>query len=122
MTGNWAELMNPARLGVRSSGKQWQAECTIRKPRGRRTFHSGTGQGATRVRGLGTYFPDGPVTNPNDIQECGHDLGQELHALEPQGLEDEGDGLDDHGVVVREGLVSEDAHQGHHGHGWVKLV
>ena len=82
----------------------------------------GTEQGGARVGGLPTYFPDGSVTNPNDIQECGHDLGQELHTLEPQGLEDEGDGLDDHGVMVREGLVSEDAHQGHHGHGWVELV
>lgn len=79
-------------------------------------------QGGARVEVLATYFPDGPVTDTNDVQECGHDLGQELHTLEAQGLEDEGDGLDNHGVVVREGLVSEDAHQGHHGHGWVKLI
>lgn len=82
----------------------------------------GTGQGGARGGGLATYFPDGPVANPNDVQERGHDLGQELHTLEPQGLEDEGDGLDDHGVVVGEGLVSEDPHQGHHGHGRVELV
>ena len=28
----------------------------------------------------------------------------------------------ENGVVVREGLVSEDPHQGHHGHGWVELI
>lgn len=79
-------------------------------------------QGGARVGVSATYFPDGPVTDTDDVQECGHDLGQELHTLEAQRLEDEGDGLDNHGVVVREGLVSEDAHQGHHGHGWVKLI
>lgn len=69
-----------------------------------------------------TYFPDGPVADPDDIKERGHDLGQELYTFEPQGLEDEGDGLNHHGVVVREGLISEDPHQGHHGHSWVELI
>lgn len=69
-----------------------------------------------------TYFPDGSITDPDDIKERRHDLGQELHAFEPQGLEDEGDGLNYHGVVVREGLVPEDTHQGHHGHSWVELI
>lgn len=69
-----------------------------------------------------TYFPDGPITHSDDVKEGRHDLGQELYTLEPQGLEDEGDGLNHHGVVVRERLISEDPHQGHHGHSWVELV
>lgn len=77
-----------------------------------------------RSRGgaVATYFPDGPIADPNDIEECGHDLRQELHTLEAQRLEDEGDGLDNHGVMVREGLVSEDPHQRHHGHSRVELI
>lgn len=86
------------------------------------SVHAQCGTEHVSREGLSTYFPDGPVTDADDIEECGHDLGQELHTLEPQGLEDEGDGLHHHSVVVREGLISEDPHQGHHGHSGVELV
>lgn len=98
-----------------------QAESGVRKPSTDRS----AGCAAEQRRAwevLRTYLPDGPITDSDDIKECGHDLGQELHTLESQGLEDEGDGLNHHGVVVRERLISEDPHQGHHGHSGVKLV
>lgn len=68
------------------------------------------------------YLPDAGVADPNHVEERGHDLGQELDALETQGLEDEGDGLYDHGVVVGERWVPQDAHQRDDGHGWIKLI
>lgn len=68
------------------------------------------------------YLPDAGVADPDHVEECGHDLGQELDALEAQGLEDEGDGLHDHGVVVGERWVPQDAHQRDDGHGRIKLV
>lgn len=57
-----------------------------------------------------TYLSDTGVTHPDYIEECGHDLGQELDTLETERLKDKGDGLDDHGVVVGQGGVSQDAH------------
>lgn len=69
-----------------------------------------------------TYLSDTGITHPDDIEESGHDLGQELDTLEAQRLKDEGDGLDDHSMVVRERRVSEDAHQSDNCHSGVKLI
>lgn len=79
-------------------------------------------QGGVRVGVLVIYFSDGFVIDSNDIQERGYDLGQELYIFEFQGFEDEGDGLDNYGVMVREGLVSEDSYQGYYGYSWVEFV
>lgn len=49
-----------------------------------------------------TYLSDTGIADPDDIEESGHDLGQELDTLEAQGLKDEGDSLDHHCVVVGE--------------------
>lgn len=69
-----------------------------------------------------THLPDGPIANPNDVEESGHDLRQELHALEAKGFENKGDGLDHHGVVMGQGLIPEDPHERHHGDGRIELV
>lgn len=69
-----------------------------------------------------TYLSDTGVTDPDDVEESGHDLGKELDTLEAEGLEDEGDGLHHHSVVVGERRVSQDAHEGDDGHRRVKLV
>lgn len=69
-----------------------------------------------------TYLSDTGVTDPDDIEESGHDLRQELDTLEAQRLKDEGDGLDHHGVVVGERRVPQDAHQRDDCHGGVELV
>lgn len=68
------------------------------------------------------YLPDAGVADPDHVEKRRHDLRQELDALEAQGLEDEGDGLHHHGVVVGERRVPEDAHQRDDGHGRVKLI
>lgn len=70
----------------------------------------------------GTHLADGTITNPNDVEKGRHDLRQELHTLEPERLENERDGLDHHCVVVGQGLVPEDPHEGHHGDGRVELI
>lgn len=70
----------------------------------------------------GCYLSDAGVADPDHVEECWHDLGQELDALETQGLEDKGDGLHDHSVVVREWRVPQDAHQRDNGHGRIKLI
>lgn len=65
-----------------------------------------TGGGKKQV----CYLSYAGVTHTDDVEEGGHDLRQELHTLEPQRLEDEGDGLHHHGVVVGERGVPQDAH------------
>lgn len=72
--------------------------------------------------GGAAYLPDTGVADPDHIEECGHDLGQELDALEAQRFKNEGDGLDNHSVVVGERWVSQNAHQGDDGHGGVELI
>lgn len=69
-----------------------------------------------------THLPDGPIANPDDVEESRHHLRQELHTLQAEGFENKGDGLDHHGVVMGQGLVPEDPHEGHHGDCWVELV
>lgn len=69
-----------------------------------------------------TYLSDTGIADPDDIEESGHDLGKELDTLEAERLEDEGNGLDHHGVVVGERRVSQDAHQSDDRHRRVKLI
>lgn len=71
---------------------------------------------------VATHLSDTGVTDPDDVEESGHDLRQELDTLQAQRLKDEGDGLDYHGVMVGEGWFSEDTHEGDNRHGWVKLI
>lgn len=68
------------------------------------------------------YLSYAGVTHTDDVEESGHDLRQELHTLEPQRLEDEGDGLHHHGVVVGERRVPQDAHQRNYGNRWIELI
>lgn len=93
----------------------------------RTTNSIGNVSGFQGMRGGGssqgsTHLADGTVTNPNDVEERRHDLGQELHALESEGFENKRDGLDYHGVVVGQGLVPEDPHQCYHRDGRVELI
>ena len=69
-----------------------------------------------------SYLSDAGVTHSDDVEESGHDLGQELNTLEAQRLEDEGDGLDHHGVVVGQRRVPQDTHQSHYGNCRVELI
>lgn len=57
-----------------------------------------------------SYLSDTGVAHPDYVQECGHDLGQELDTLEAQRLKDKGHSMDYHRVVVGQGGVSQDAH------------
>lgn len=68
------------------------------------------------------YLTNAGIADADDVEERGHDLRQELNALEPQRLENEGDRLDHHGVMVGEGGISQDAHQRHDGHRRVELI
>ncbi len=44
------------------------------------------------------------------------------HGLDPEALEDEAQGLNGHGMVLGEGLVLEDPHQGTDGYGRVEVL
>lgn len=52
-----------------------------------------------------TYLSDTGITDTDDVEKSGHDLGQELDTLEAQRLKDEGDSLDHHSMVVGEWRV-----------------
>lgn len=69
-----------------------------------------------------TYLTNAGIADADDIEERGHDLRQELNALQAQRLENKGDRLDHHGVMVGEGGVSQDAHQRHDCHRGVELI
>lgn len=124
LESNYAKKLSHAGESCTGQLEAKREKGSTRLAAGDREAQTGLGHRVGRRKDgeVSTYFPDGPVTHPDDIQERGHDLGQELHTLESQGLEDKGDGLDDHGVVVGQGLVSEDTHQGHHGHSRVELI
>lgn len=49
-----------------------------------------------------THLSNTGITHSDDIEESGHNLGQELNTLEAQRLENEGYSLHHHSVVVGE--------------------
>lgn len=69
-----------------------------------------------------THLSDGTITNPYYIKERWHDLGQELHTLQPKRFENKGDSLNYHSVVLGQGLVSENSHQCHHRDSWIEFI
>lgn len=68
------------------------------------------------------YLSDAGIAHPDDVEESGHDLWQELHAFQAERFEDEGDGLHHHGVMIGQRRVTKDTHQRHYGDRWVELV
>lgn len=79
-------------------------------------------QTASSLLYCATYLSDTGITDPDDVEESGHDLGQELDTLEAQRLKDEGDSLDHHSMVIGERGVSQDSHQCDDCHSRVELI
>ena len=57
------------------------------------------------------YLSKRRLRRANHVQVVGHDLRNIRYTLDAQTLEDEGDGLHDHGVLRGERGILDDAHQ-----------
>ena len=69
-----------------------------------------------------TNLSKGGLWRLDDVQVVWHDLRDVRHALDAEALEDERDGLHDHGVLRGERRVLDDAHERRDGDGRVELV
>ena len=62
------------------------------------------------------------ICGSDHSQICGNDLLDVWHTLDSQTLEDKSDGLNHHGMVLRERWVPDNPHQGCYGDGGVYFL
>lgn len=76
----------------------------------------------TKMNGLESNLSESLICRSDHSQICGNDLLDVRHTLDSQTLEDKGDGLNHHGVMLGERRVPDNPHQGCYGDGGVYFL